>query len=299
MLEINRNDVKDMIASSKHRTYLGMSQLGGPCLRQSFLNHRNAALPLDPDNMSEEDLQRYGCAARLFDRGHLEEPRFVKRLRPFFKEIYEVDPETGKQFEVTNFDGLVQGHMDAQAVDLTINGEVLAEGRYLLEFKTHGESSFEKMVGKYKGLKINRKRVGGKGVQVAKPEHYAQMHLYKGHDIRLDGIIYISVNKNTDEWYMEAVEFDPDFFEETLDQAETILSVKSPPARMEYASPVKNFWCNYCCDHKDICFGFGKINQVCSTCEAYSPTSEGGYCRVHDKILENMEVCSEYESFKL
>lgn len=78
----------------------------------------------------------------------------------------------------------------------------------MLEFKTHAAKSFVDLV--------------AKGVQRSKPQHYAQMQIY----MRLTGMtraMYLAVNKDNDDLYVERVEVDGDFADRLLAKAGRII----------------------------------------------------------------------------
>jgi hypothetical protein len=90
------------------RPYLGMSGLGEDCERKLWYGFRW--------------VQRVTFSAethKKFIDGHRTEDLLMQRIRrvPGI-EIHTVDPETGKQFEVTDFGGHLKGHLDGAAYRL-------------------------------------------------------------------------------------------------------------------------------------------------------------------------------------
>ena len=131
------------------RSHLGASMIGRPCEREAWYAFHWALYP-----------EFEGRILRLFDRGQREEPVFIRDLRQAGITVHAVDPETGKQFQFSDFGGHVGGSMDGAALGLPEAPKTW----HVLEFKTHSSKSFEATV--------------RDGVQKAHPEHYAQMQMY-------------------------------------------------------------------------------------------------------------------------
>ena len=132
------------------RTYLGMSTMGNECDRSLWLQFRWAS---DPENFD-------GRKLRLFETGNREEARMLNDLERIGVTVHRVDPASGKQWEVSGVKGHFGGHLDGV-------GQGFAEApvaEHVLEFKTHNDRSF--------------KELQKKGVEQAKPGHFAQVQLY-------------------------------------------------------------------------------------------------------------------------
>ena len=72
------NQAVELAADNSFRDHLGGSMIGRPCDRELWYGFRHAARP----NFD-------GRMLRLFNRGHLEEPRFVKSLESIGATVYE------------------------------------------------------------------------------------------------------------------------------------------------------------------------------------------------------------------
>lgn len=296
--EVCRAEVKSELAKREaydHRDYFGASMLGGPCQRKSFFEFRKAT-PVSAVPAGAE-LEKAGSMLRLFDRGHREEDRFIERLRPFFAEIMEIDPETGKQWEVVNCEGLFKGHMDGKARGLMLPSGFYP-GLFLLEFKTHNAKSFDKIAGT---KREDGTRPWSKNLAETKPEHYAQMQAYMFHDPEMVGGLYVAVNKDTDEWYLEFVERNTAFATDLMEGVVEVIWSETVPDRMPFASEVKNFYCRAFCDLRDVCYGKAAPRKSCRTCEAFRYEGAEKWCRVKDRALENDELggCEQYAAFRL
>lgn len=294
--EICRKDIEAVAeeqAKRDHRTYYGASALGKRCDREMFFYYRKAAEPLDPNIMTNAEIEVEGAKMRLFDRGHLEEDRFIKRITPFFENVYPVDPETGKQFEIVNCEGMHKGHSDGEADRFILNG-ITFDDSYLLEFKTHNESSFDKLAGK---KRPDGTRPWKTSIQKAKSDHYAQIQDYLFHRPHLKGCFYFAVCKNNDDWYIEFVERNTESAVAELERVSKTIWADQAPPKMSGASHT-NFYCAYFCDFKAQCFGDKPLRKTCRTCYAFSVCGSQNICGEEVKSLDDgdMTPCSKYRS---
>lgn len=224
------------------RNYLGASIIGKECERALWYDFRWAST-------RKFDGRMY----RLFQTGHLEEPRLVADLRAAGVEVYDTDPATGKQFGFQDFGGHMRGHMDGCARKVPAGGMKW----HVVEFKTHSAKSFKDLT--------------GKGVQTSKPQHYAQMQWYMGKSGMERGL-YLAKNKDNDELYAERVKFDRVEFERIQAKAERIIFAGAPPSRI--SDDPKFYVCNMC-DHKAVCHNHKGVNLSCRTCVHSTPERNG------------------------
>lgn len=229
-------------ASAAPRPHLGASVIGRPCERALWYAFRWAT----PPSFS-------GRMLRLFERGQLEEARFVRELRGIGAEVLEVDPETGRQFMYVDVDGHFGGSMDGAACGIPEAPKTW----HVLEFKTHNVKSFADLV--------------AKGVREAKPEHWAQVQCYMGWS-GMDRALYLAVCKNTDELYSERIEADPLAFIELVEKARRIINANEPPARL---SNDPAWWVCKMCDHHAACHGESAPAATCRTCAQSTPVTGG------------------------
>ena len=224
------------------RTYMGASIIGKECDRALWYDFRMG---------SKEKFD--GRKLRLFQTGHLAEPRFVKDLRDIGCEVHDVDPATNQQFGFVGIHGHMKGHMDAAGRHVPGGGAKW----HCMEFKTHGSNSF----------KLLKKD----GVQKSKRQHWEQMTWYMGKS-GMDRALYLAVDKDTDELYAERIEFDPVEFAKIEARAERIIFATEPPAKM--SNDPKYYQCGWC-SHNGVCHG----NQVpivsCRTCVNATPERDG------------------------
>src|SRR5205823_6534586 len=85
------------------REHLGASELGDVCARRLYYKFRWF-----------RDVQHSGRLSRLFNRGQLEEARFVEWLRAIGFQVWNVD-ENGKQFHIARSNLHLGGSIDGVA----------------------------------------------------------------------------------------------------------------------------------------------------------------------------------------
>lgn len=231
--------------ATPHREHLGASIIGNACDRQIWYSFRWA-----------RKVAHTGRVVRLFSRGHHEEPRFIAQLRTIGATVSEIDPATGKQWRFEALGGHFAGSGDGVVGGLEAYG---LAGSGVLECKTHNDKSFKKLQ--------------TSGVLTAKPVHYAQMQIYM-HYLGLAWALYVAVNKNDDELYMEVVRAAPAVSEHLIHRAEIIIAHQTPPKRIS-ESPA--WWECKWCDFYDICHHGHSMEPNCRTCIMSSPTREGGW----------------------
>ena len=156
-------------ADTGYRAHLGASLIGTECERAIWYSFRWATRA-----------QHTGRLLRLFDTGNLAEARFVADLRRIGVTVLDLDPATGRQWNLRDASGHFGGSMDAVAIGLP---EAPATW-HVCEFKTHSAKSFTKLK--------------AEGVAASKPLHWAQMQAYM-QLAGLDRAFYLAVGKDTDE----------------------------------------------------------------------------------------------------
>lgn len=226
----------------KPRAYLGGSAIGDECSRKLWYGFRWASKPTFD-----------GRLYRLFQTGHLAEPRFIKDLRDIGVEVWERDPKTGKQFAFADVYGHFRGNTDGMVRKVPGGGAK----DHLLECKTHSAKNYADLI--------------KHGVVVAQPKHWIQMNTYMGW-ARYERGLYAAVNKDTDELYFERVRFDALEFAKTQAKAEAIIFAPVPPSRL---SDDPAFYKCKMCDHRTVCHGINVPQKSCRTCVHATPTREG------------------------
>jgi hypothetical protein len=262
-----------------HRTHLGASTIGGKCERAIYYGWRWALSRPPRGKKDEPKAQAASRMYRLWNRGHLEEGRFIAMLLAAGIQVYQQD-EHGNQFRIYAFGGHFAGSTDGVLLgvpDLPPGVPALAE------FKTHSEKSFTELE--------------SLGVREAKPEHFAQMQSYMS-KMGLVYALYLAVNKNTEALYAEIVQFDPAVATFYLERARRLVFATAAPDRIRGASPGFHV-CKYLCDYTDVCFGTVKPDRNCRTCVHAHVMEDGGWCcgktgEVLDKAAQ-LAGCTMYE----
>ncbi len=267
-----------------HRTHMGASLLGGECARAIWYNFRWATKSGFP-----------GRVIRLFNRGHLEEARFIALLLMLGCEVYQQDAE-GKQYRISFADGHAGGSGDGVAIGVPDLPQSTAA---LCEFKTHGEKSFIELAGKLDEWRKHledpvRNHFTGKGVREAKFEHYVQMQLYM-HKMGIAAALYVAVNKNTDDLYAEIVPLNTAMAEQFIERGEKLVWMEEPPAKLNNSPGF--FKCRFC-DHRPVCH-LGVVPDVnCRTCAFSKPVAGGQWhCSRFDNMISKetqLVGCKEY-----
>lgn len=231
------------------RSHLGVSGIGHPCVRKLFLDYRWAT-----------KVSNGGRLIRLFNRGHLEEGRFIAALLTAGLQVYQQDAE-GKQFRISELGGHFGSAIDGIVIgcpDMPNPNEPI-----LCEMKTHGEKSFKKLV--------------AEGVKESKPIHYVQIQVYMS-KMGLGACLYVAVNKNTDDLYCELVPYDPVTADQFIDRGHRVVLADDLPVGLS-TKGVSWFECKHC-NKAGICYRGEMPEKNCRTC-SYSQALENGtwFCR--------------------
>lgn len=259
------------------RKHLGASIIGHPCTAYGWATFRW----LKQENPS-------GQMFRLYNRGHLEEPRFVRWLEGIGFEVREIDPETQKQYRIGGCKGHFGGSLDAlfkPPARYNLPTESLI---WLGEFKTHSEKSFTKLAGKenhWTERHIPRK--GGQGVRMAKPQHYKQMCSY-GRAYGFHWGLYCAVNKNTDELYFEIVKLDWHEADDLFRKADNIVFSQTMPHKISNTSAYQE--CKIC-HFSGICHKGEMPTKNCRSCKLATPVDDGKWFCNHPE--HNREIPDE------
>jgi len=245
-----------------HRAHLGASVIGHACERHLWLLFRWAHREAFDGRM-----------LRLFEAGRQFEPRIVAELRAIGVQVHDAD-EFGRQYRVSAHGGHFGGSLDGAALGLPEAPKTWA----VLEFKTHSTKSFAELL--------------TKGVQDAKPMHWAQMQAYMGLT-GMERALYLAENKDTSALYQERVHADPVAFAELMARAERIITAPEPPPRVS-ADPAW-FQCKLCAFH-GLCHGVGDAAQApevnCRTCAHSTPEMDGDArwsCALHQRDLTDAQ----------
>jgi len=251
---------------SEFRSHLGASLIGRECSRELWYSFRWVTRK-----------QFDGRMLRLFNRGHLEEPRFVALLQMIGCKVHQYTGE-GKQFRIVGHMGHYGGSLDSViegCPDVPYGEPVLGE------FKTHNDKSFQK--------------IKSDGVMAAKWEHFVQMQEYMGY-YKLNWALYMAANKNDDEIHGEIIAFDQRQYQKYLDRSVMVIESKTPPPKIN-ESP-SWFKCKFC-DHSGTCHGQVMPVRTCRSCINGVPINDGKWhCSL--ELIElskeaQLKACDAYE----
>lgn len=240
------NDLTDAFSPEEDsfRTHLGASMIGRPCARELWYNFHWATKPAFPP-----------ATLRLFNRGHLEEARFVAMLKMIGCEVWTHTAE-GTQLRMPSASKHYGGSLDCVVAGLPD----LPEGTPALgEFKTHSLKSFNTLV--------------SEGVQKAKWEHWVQMSSYaNAHN--LEYCFYFAVCKDNDQLYAELLEVDRTVANRYAQRALGIIESPEPLDRIN-SSPAW-YQCRFC-DHSKLCHDFKYPEINCRTCTHATALPDGNW----------------------
>ena len=111
--------------------------------------------------------------------------------------VYDVDPNTKRQWRYTDYGTHVIGHADGQ-IELDERFEGCRRGEVaLLELKSMNDASFRKFQ--------------GKGVKSSHPTYYGQVQLMMGLS-KINKSLFVCYNKNNSKYASELVPFDSTFY---------------------------------------------------------------------------------------
>jgi len=249
-------------------TRIGASGIGEECLRSIWYDWRGF-----------HNDQPEGRMLRLFKTGYIQEDRVIQDLKDAGLEVWEVDPETGKQWTYT----AANGHFVCKT-DGAARGIPSAEKTpHVIEIKTSNVKGF--------------KELQSKGVKEAKPQHYWQMQS----GMWLSGLtraLYIAVCKDDEKFYIERVHKDESTIEEIKNKLAKLITSTMPPIRI--AEREGDWRCKFC-DAQDVCWGKAAPLQNCRSCQYSVPSDEGSwFCEKFNETLEygkQLKGCDLWTAF--
>ena len=249
----------------KKRNHLGLSMIGGDCQRAAWFDFRQVAKKTFPPRI-----------LRLFQRGHREEFFFEHMLRSVGLKIYSLDPTTGKQFKVSDFEGHLGGSMDGVCRDRKLR-YVDEDKPFKLEYKTYNRARFKKLV--------------KEGVRSSDPKYYTQMNGYLGYAPRLKGVLFCAVCKDDDDLHFQWLRPDSNQLILIQDRADVIINSTTPPAGI---SKRKSFYKCKFCDFKENCFDNLPSVKSCRSCAHSSPAENKSWvCGIETQ--EFGDPCGSWE----
>lgn len=248
---------------------LGCSEVGQACNRRCWFSFHW---------LRKESIE--GRILRLFDTGKMEEERVIQELKKLGANFLHA---TDEQCRVEKFGGYLSGYLDGLMV---FRGQL-----YVLEIKTHNKNSFE--------------RLQKQGLMSAKPEHFMQLLLYIGltneqpkFSQQASGL-YVAVNKDNDEIYVEEVPFDEELYEIGINKASDIIFSSTPPERI--SEKPDSYHCKFCPFNNSCHYSENLTPQPvhCRSCAFFKLQKEGcqALCYKHVKELsldEQKQGCDKH-----
>lgn len=241
-------------ADGGHRSHMGASLIGGDCARAIWYGFRWSHKAVFD-----------GRVLRLFNRGHLEEARFIAMLLSIGVEVWQQDAN-GKQFRISDAEGHFGGSGDGVARGIP---DLPPGTACLLEFKTHSAKSFKGLV--------------DEGMRGAKFEHYVQMNVYM-RKMGLAAGLYLAVNKDNDELYGEIIALDTEVADQFIERGRKLVFASEPPKRI---SESPGFWKCRFCNHRPVCHLKAEPDLNCRTCRHSAPGPDATWsCALHQVLLD-------------
>lgn len=271
-ISIDLDDAAVILYQDGHRNHLGMSEIGSLCARQLWYKFRWVKTQRWPAHM-----------LRLFNRGNLEEFRIIEWLREIGCTVDEIDPATNKQFRVSDIHGHLGGSIDAI---ITLPPRYGVKEPLIGEFKTWKQSSEWTAMLK-KGL------IAGPGPA---QKHYIQMSMY-GYKLSMQWGLYIAVNKNNDNIFLEIVKLNFNIAEEMLRKSEEIINanvIKPPPKISQSEAHFVCKWCNF----TDVCHQGAPVEKNCRSCQHSRPVADAKWqCDLHNSIIPEDFIAQGCDNF--
>ena len=243
------------------RRHIGASAIGAPCARAIWYSfHWASERTITPRQ------------ARLFSRGHREEPIVIKDLEDIGVKILT------RQESVKFCNGHAGGSSDGRIIGIPDAPKT----EHLLEIKTASKKRFEAL------LSCNSYQKWSQG-------YYDQIQIYMN-KFRLVRALVIVVCKDDDRRYYERIKYDKNRAELLLNKFWSIIEAKQPPHK-NGNSPSE--WPCIFCDHQETCW-YGKPIKNCRTCIHLEPIENGKWkCqrkRKNIKHKKQKKACSHYQA---
>lgn len=290
---------------SEFRNHLGGSMIGRKCERQLWYNFRWAA-------SSNFD----GRMLRLFNRGHLEEHRFIQYLRLAGATVNEYSerlmyhPESDCYMTIPHRDNFTppqEPEIEAQCDEVTDQlfhvyrakgmGIKLKQWR-ISDIGEHFGGSLDGIAQNIPHEKLppnvdiltefkthndkSFKKLVLEKLKAAKPEHWYQMQVYMNKK-EIDFGFYMAVNKDNEGIYTEVVYRETLVGIEMIKKAGRIIHARQPPNRA-FRSPTW-FDCKYC-DYNRVCWHNEPLLRHCRSCVNAVPVDDGQWhCSRWDSII--------------
>lgn len=194
---------------------------------------------------------------RLFETGEIYEERLLDWLEGVHGVEVQRFDDKGKQLKAVLAGGFLRGKLDGRCIGLP----EAPKTPHTIECKSHNDKSFKGVV--------------KAGVKEGKPEHYAQMQSYM-HAMGDTRALYMAINKNDEEIYLERVEYNVEYCLKMISKCEAVAKSEEPPHKL-HEDPRKRgaLECRWC-DHKGVCHdNMFPESMNCRTCAHVSTSLDG------------------------
>lgn len=245
-----------------HRRHLGASSIGKSCSRALWYEFHWAK-----EQGTTSKVMTEGQVYRLFNRGKREEAPIIAYLKGIGCK-FEQDQDQD-QIQFSHHEGHFGGSLDQTGF---LPPKFKIDKRIFFEFKTMNLTYFAK-------VKKN-------GIQKEKPQYWAQVCTY-GHGMNIDYVMFVCVNKNTDELWIELLKIDHAFGASMVDKAHDIITARMPPPKI---SLVKTAFVCKQCPFIDICHENEPIqDKNCRNCMFSEPAdNKAWHCDKFGIIPDNV-----------
>jgi hypothetical protein len=237
--------------SDELRTHLGASQIGKECARSLWYSFRWVGEDDFRPSDGETSEQTHARMLRLWNRGHIEEARFIAMLLTIGVRVIQQDAN-GAQLRFRDCAGHFAGSMDG----ILKNVPDMPDVDMLGEFKTYNEKRFVTLV--------------ANGVEMSDEEYFIQTQIYMA-KFNLKYTLFLAVCKNDDKLHAEIIEFRPEVFARFKDRASQIIYADAPPRKINNASP-GYYKCKFC-NFTKACHLGREIARNCRTCVFVKPST--------------------------
>ena len=191
---------------------------------------------------------------------------------------------------------------DLIVADLARIGKPVMDSQLRVEgYLGHGGGSIDGRIGQAlfeaKSMNVsNFNKVKKQGVHSGFPTYYTQVQYYMG-KLLLDTCIFVVMNKNTQELYVETIDFDEAEF---IDAQATEKAVIDGDLKDFYRVGANATWheCRFC-SAVDVCHTDHPFEVNCRTCEYSLAVHKGDWlCTKKDELLSMQDQLNACRSYK-
>lgn len=212
-----------------HRSYLGGSAIGEPCLRRLQYEYQNAP--------KDEGADFEPRTLRIFHRGHKGEEWMVEWIKAAGFDL-RTHKRTGGQFGFEDCDGRFKGHIDG----------VIVAGPDGFKFPALWEN---KVLGAKGFAQVKRH-----GVAKSYPKYAAQVATYQAYmQLAENPAFFTALNADTMEIHLELIAFNQALAQESADKAARVLAACDHDETLPRATDDRtSFVCRFC-PYQGACWG--------------------------------------------